>query len=147
MITSQYGYLCVLEEPVVVVVLCQSRENFGLGWVYWTTSLVTKKTNFWMTVFITSFSVALHDAMPGHFYGNPGLPKRQDPPSWSFWCYPEESRAIRLASDWLQELPERLLSFNETTFWGFTPVFSFGVDSLSLFYPLGDHKAVVLLGL
>ena len=27
---------------------------------------------------------------------------------------------------------------------GFTPVFSFGVDSLSLSYPLGDHKAVVL---
>ena len=25
-----------------------------------------------------------------------------------------------------------------------TPVFSFGVDSLSLSYPLGDHKAVVL---
>ena len=27
---------------------------------------------------------------------------------------------------------------------GFTPVFSFGVDSFSLSYPLGDHKAVVL---
>ena len=27
---------------------------------------------------------------------------------------------------------------------GSTPVFSFGVDSLSLSYPLGDHKAVVL---
>ena len=27
---------------------------------------------------------------------------------------------------------------------GSTPVFSFGVDSLSLFYPQGDHKAVVL---
>ena len=27
---------------------------------------------------------------------------------------------------------------------GSTPVFSFRVDSLSLSYPLGDHKAVVL---
>ena len=26
----------------------------------------------------------------------------------------------------------------------FTPVFSFGVDTLSLSYPLDDHKAVVL---
>ena len=28
--------------------------------------------------------------------------------------------------------------------WGSTLVFSFGVDSFSLSYPLGDHKAVIL---
>ena len=41
----------------------------------------------------------------------------------------------------LQELPERMLSYNQTAFGA--PVF-FWVDSFSLSYPLGDHKAMVL---
>ena len=41
----------------------------------------------------------------------------------------------------LQKLPEQLCLR------GFTPVFSYGVDSLSLSYPLGDNKAVVLFDL
>ena len=112
--------------------------------------------------------------MPGHFYGNPGLPKRQDPLLGLSDVIQRKAEQIRLASDRLQELPERSLSYNQTAFGaplrfflsGLTPlafpihlvttrqwcylthswgsVFSFGVDSLSLSYPLGDHKAVVL---
>ena len=48
---------------------------------------------------------------------------------------------IRLAAG----VARKIAKLQSHHLWGSTPVFSFEVDSLNLFYPLGDHKAVVLL--
>ena len=47
---------------------------------------------------------------------------------------------IRLAAG----VARKIAKLQSDHLWGFTLVFSFGVDSLSLSYPLRDHKAVVL---
>ena len=47
---------------------------------------------------------------------------------------------IRLAAG----VTGKIVMLQSDCFRGSTLFFSFGVDSLSLFYPLGDHKTVVL---
>ena len=77
------------------------------------------------------------------FYGNPGLPKRQDPPlglSDVVQRKAEPSPGIRSAAG----VAGKIAKLQSDRFRGSTQVFSFGVNSLSLSYPLGDHKAVVL---
>ena len=81
--------------------------------------------------------------MPGHFYGNPGLPKQQDPLSvFLMLSRGKQSNmpGIRLAA----EVAGKIAKLQSDRLRGSTPVFSFRVDSLSLSYPLGNHKAVVL---
>ena len=89
------------------------------------------------------WSVTLHGAMPGHFYGNPGLPKHQIPLS-AFLILSRGKQSnmpgIRLAAG----VAGKIAKLQSDRLLGSNPVFSFGVDSFSLFYLLGDHKAVVL---
>ena len=76
------------------------------------------------------------------FYGNPGLPKRQDLLAFLMLSRGKQSNTpgIRLAGG----VAGKIAKLQSDRLRGSTPVFSFGVDSLSLSYPLGDHKAVVL---
>ena len=92
---------------------------------------MTKKTD----------NVTLHGAMPGHFYGNPGLAKRQDPShGLSDRGKQSNTPGIRSAAG----VAGKIVQLQSDCLRGFTLVFSFGIDSLSLSYPLDDHKAVVL---
>ena len=79
----------------------------------------------------------------GIFYGNLGLPKRQDP-LLAFLMLSRRKQSntpgIRLAAG----VAGKIVKLQSYRLRGSIPVFSFGVDSLSLSYPLGDHKAVVL---
>ena len=68
---------------------------------------------------------------------------RQDPPLGVAGMLQRKGNPIHLVPVLLQKLPEEC-QFDYKSTWGFTSVFSFGVDSLSLSYSLGDHKAVVL---
>ena len=78
----------------------------------------------------------------GIFYGNPGLPKRQDP-LLAFLMLSRRKQSntpgIRLAAGVARKIAKLQSDHLRVS----TPVFSFRVDSLSLSYPLGDHKAVV----
>ena len=77
------------------------------------------------------------------FYGNPGLPKRQDPHLvFLMLSRGKQSNTpdMRLAAG----VAGKIAKLQSDCLRGPTPVFSFMVDSLSLSYPLGDHKAVVL---
>ena len=67
---------------------------------------------------------------------------RQDPPLGVVGMLQRKGNPIHLVPFPLQKLPEECQFDHRSQ--GFTPVFSFGVDSLSLTYRLGDHKAVVL---
>ena len=67
---------------------------------------------------------------------------RQDPSLIVAGMLQRKGNPIHLVPVPLQKLPEECQS--QIHLRGFTPVFSFRVDSLSLSYPLGDHKAVVL---
>ena len=69
---------------------------------------------------------------------------RQDPPLGVAGMLQGKGNPIHLVPIPLQKLPEECQFDHRPACGGFTPVFSFGVDSLSLSYPLGDHKAVVL---
>ena len=53
---------------------------------------------------------------------------------------PSNTPGIRLAAG----VARKIAKLQSDRLRGSTPVFSFRVDSLSLSYPLGDHKAVVL---
>ena len=81
--------------------------------------------------------------MPGHFYENSGLLKRQDP-LLAFLMLSRGKQnntpGIRLAAG----VAGKIAKLQADCFRGSALVFSFGVDSLSLSYPLGDYKAVVL---
>ena len=69
---------------------------------------------------------------------------RQDPPLGVAGMLQRKENPIHLVSVPLQKVPELCRSDHRSacgdslSFWGV------GVDSLSLSYPLGDHKAVVL---
>ena len=69
---------------------------------------------------------------------------RQDPPLSVTGMLQRKGNPIHLVPVPLQKLPEEYQFDHRSACGGFTAVFSFGVDSLSLSYPLGDHKAVVL---
>ena len=79
----------------------------------------------------------------GIFYENPGLPKQQDP-LLAFLMLsrgkPSKTPGIRSAAG----VAGKIAKLQSDRLRGSTSVFSFGVDSLSISYPLGDHKAVVL---
>ena len=71
------------------------------------------------------------------------MPIHQDPLFGVAGMLQRKGNPIHLVPVPLQKLPEKC-QFDHRSAQGFTPVFSFVVDSLSLSYPLGDHKAVVL---
>ena len=64
-------------------------------------------------------------------------------PSWPFWCYPEESRAIRLAA----EVAGKIAKLQSDRFRGSTPVFSgcsWPVKRYSFSHRRGQSVALVL---
>ena len=67
---------------------------------------------------------------------------RQDPPLGVAGMLQRKGNPIHLVPVLLQKLSEVSLITDPPA--GLHSGFSFGVDSLSLSYPLGDHKAVVL---
>ena len=68
---------------------------------------------------------------------------RQDPHLGIAGMLQRKGNPIHLVPVPLQKLPEEC-QFDQIRLRSFTSVFSFGVDSLRLSYPLGDHKALVL---
>ena len=68
------------------------------------------------------------------------LPKRQDPPLGLSDVI--QRKAEQYA--WHQIGCRKIGKLQSDRLRDSTPVFSFGVDSLGLSYPLGDHKAMVL---
>ena len=66
-------------------------------------------------------------------------------PSQRCWYAPKERKPNAFGTSSAAEAAGRVSIRSQIRLRGFTQVFSFGVDSLSLSYPLGDHKAVVLL--
>ena len=68
---------------------------------------------------------------------------RQDPPLGVAGMLQRKGNPIHLVPVPLQKLPEEC-QFDHRSACGASLQFFFRVDSLSLSYPLGDHKAVVL---